>query len=137
MKNLIILFTSILTLCLTSCESEPSDKSVTQSEYFGEWKIDAIHISGIEIFYDSYGNVISEGYDTTELTGLVMIEELDGDTVSIDKLINSFDLLGTEVRGLFIDETVEIIHDFSTTTSNNYIRGEIKKEGDSLFVDYI
>lgn len=131
----------LLVFCFVSCDKVTSTSLDNKDKFIGEYQIESTHLFGIITEYDSIGNQIFQGYDTTVLTDQVIsISEISGDndTLLINSLINSFNHSGPEVKGKVINDTLTLLHDFSIpSTFNNYIKGDLWLEGDSIFLDYI
>ena len=108
--------------------------------FSGIWQVEGTHISGIHTFYDSIGNEIGMGLDTTIVSTdmLLISQQGDTDTLIIDGLVKSFNAnFRTIVQGTVQNDTINIHYDLSSPgTSNNYIRGQIWLQSDNIFLDY-
>ena len=91
MKKSIVFLYPLLLLLTFACNKE--EQTGAQLEAFlGDYLIQSTHISGIHTRYDSIGNIIFMGYDTTLVAdeNLSITRQEQSDTLLIDGLIQSF-----------------------------------------------
>ena len=82
------------------------------------------------------------GYDTSTFSPEQISIELLGetDTLEIDGLIQSLRRNSTFrqiVKGVVVNDTINIIYEESTPNNNDLIRGKIWIIGDSIIMDYL
>ncbi len=141
----IIFFSVFLFFFIVSCNNNEDDTTVLPpnnefEQFIGNYQIASEHISGLHPVFDSVGNVLGLTEDTTlVIDSLLTILEKDAtlDTVIINGLIKS--AIGNfrqEVLATFEQDSLIIHYDQSNQISNDYVRGKIWLEGDSLFLDY-
>jgi len=138
MKNLMVL-SVLLLLIIHACSNDDSGlEGPMNSKFIGIYEIENEHISGIHTEFDSSGNITFQGYDTTLIVNDQFIIENGGteDSVIINSLINGFYGGEREVKGVFMNDSIQIVHEFSDQLNKDYIRGRIWFEGDSLRLDY-
>lgn len=122
----------------------PNNDSIISNNEFeafiGLYEVQSRHISGIETFYDSIGNQIGMGIDTSFVDNelLTISQYNQTDTLLLEGLINSFfQNHRTAVKCVYSNDSLHIVHEFSVEIlRNNYIRGKIWMKDDSLFLDY-
>ncbi len=118
----------------------PLDKS---RAFLGDYTIRYEQISGIHTFYDSVGRFIKYGFDTVQILDTLMriTPTKHKDTFAINGLIKSWlyhngHIKYQEVKAVLTNNVMNIIYEKNRLIQNNYIRGEIRFEGDSIFLNY-
>ncbi len=139
MKNQPLIPVLFFCVCLglSSCKDDGVEAILP---FIGEYSIVSNNHSGLHFIYDDMGGVA--GYEErTEILSdsiLSIMQIGNTDTVLINGLINT--LSGTdyrqEVKATASGDVLNIIYEKSNQTFNNYIRGEIWLEGDSIHLEY-
>jgi len=135
------LLTVLIVLLLFSCtDDDPPliEPPIQEAQFSGEFSVDIEHISWVQTKYDNVGNIISQGYDTTNLQGAsLFISSNNSDTFLLNAIINSFDQSTISVPAIQLDDTLRLIHEFGEPRlRNDYVRGDVWLNGDSLFYSY-
>lgn len=139
MKNWLLM--TLLAILFFACKKEDdSIYTVDFEDFIGVYNVESRHISGIKTFYDSIGNQVGMGIDTVFVgSELVIISQYNKtDTLLLEGLINSFfEAQRATVKCVYGNDSLHIFHEFSVEgVRNNFIRGRVWKENDSLFLDY-
>lgn len=118
---------------------ENPNNEIRLEDFIGTYHVESTHISGIHTFYDSIGNQIYQGFDTSLISDQLLVIEagITDDTLSVNGLISSFSHLTTNVKAVLFENTIEVVHDYSDLTSNNFIKGNLRLEGDSIILTYL
>ncbi len=142
MKQLLrqILMLSAILLLIHACkkDDEVSIEEPSLDRYIGDYMVYSTHTARYYQLYDSVGNFLGlEEQVTEKIDSVLTISRMDEDTLKINGLIKGlYGDFRQEVKAVEENDTLNIIFEMSTATRNNYIRGQIWLDEDSLHLDY-
>jgi len=119
-------------------DNEPNDE-LTLEDFIGSYDIETTHISGVQTFYDSVGNQIGQGFDTTLVTNQLLVIETgnSADTLLVNGLINGFNHGTSIVEAVLEGDVITVIYDFSEPQlRHDFIKGTLRLDGDSIILVY-
>jgi len=132
-----LIFFILALSCIAACKKAKIKKAAV---YVGNYEIDFIHNSGLHIVYDSIGGIAALEERMVEGTDpFLQISAIDNtDSLEIEGLIKSLSGSYKEtVKAIVEKDSLTIIFEESTQSiRNNFVRGKIWLESDSIFFDY-
>ncbi len=138
----ILLFLSIIAFLfvMDSCKKDPIDPVDPPEEevsFLGNYAIQSTHTFGLVPVYDSVGFAIDYEESTSIITDTISISQLSNtDSLYIESLLFSWHGVKINVKATMQNDSLNIIHDYSNSVRNNYIRGMVWLDSDSIFLDY-